>query len=100
MCEPLPGSGFWEDLADNPCARGGRLYRGSRADKVWTADDEGNFLAKAPPSHLQLPPMLAIWTGQRQGDLLRPGWSAYDGRHIRLQESKTGARVVIPSALR
>ena len=23
----------------NPCARGGRLYRGSRVDKIWTADD-------------------------------------------------------------
>src|SRR5262245_35996985 len=57
-------------ISANPCARGGRLYRGSRADKVWTSDDEANFLAKAPP-HLHLPLMLAIWTGQRQGDLLR-----------------------------
>jgi len=54
-----------------------------------------NFLAKAP-THLHLPLMLAIWTGQRQGDLLRLGWSAYDGKHIRLRQSKTGARVVIP----
>ena len=23
----------------NPCARGGRLYRGSRVDRIWTADD-------------------------------------------------------------
>jgi integrase len=40
--------------------------------------------------------MLAIWTGQRQGDLLRLTWKAYDGKHIRLRQSKTGARVVIP----
>ena len=40
--------------------------------------------------------MLALWTGQRQGDLLRLPWSAYDGTHIRLRQSKTGARVVIP----
>jgi integrase len=64
----------WADdrglVAANPCAKGGRRYRGSRADKVWTADDEANFLAKAP-THLHLPLMLAIWTGQRQGDLLR-----------------------------
>jgi integrase len=82
-------------VAANPCARGGRLYRGSRADRVWTADDEANFLAKAP-AHLHLPLMLAIWTGQRQGDLLRLTWKAYDGKHIRLRQSKTGARVVIP----
>ena len=79
----------------NPCARGGRLYRGSRADRIWTADDEAAFL-KSAPAHFHLPLLLALWTGQRQGDLLRLPWSAYDGTHIRLRQSKTGARVVIP----
>lgn len=79
----------------NPCEKGGRVYRGSRADKVWTADDEAAFLKSAPP-HLHLPLVLALWTGQRQGDLLRLPWSAYDGTHIRLRQSKTGARVSIP----
>jgi hypothetical protein len=65
-------------IAANPCEKGGRLYRGSRADKVWTADDEAAFLARAP-AHLHLPLLLALWTGQRQGDLLRLPWSAYDG---------------------
>jgi len=40
--------------------------------------------------------LLALWTGQRQGDLLRLPWSAYDGTHIRLKQSKTGCRVAIP----
>jgi integrase len=79
----------------NPCERGGRLYRGSRAEKIWTADDEALFFKHAPV-HLHLPLLLALWTGQRQGDLLRLSWSAYDGTHIRLRQSKTGARVVIP----
>jgi integrase len=79
----------------NPCEKGGRLYRGSRADKIWTHDDEALFLSRAP-QHLHLPLLLALWTGQRQGDLLRLPWSAYDGTHIRLRQSKTGARVVIP----
>ena len=78
----------------NPCARGGRLYRGSRAEKIWTADDEATFLRSAP-AHLHLPLLLALWTGQRQGDLLRLPWSAYDGTHIRLRQGKTGARVVV-----
>jgi integrase len=81
-------------LAANPCARGGRLYRGSRAEKVWTAADEAAFLERAP-AHLHLPLLLALWTGQRQGDLLRLPWSAYDGKHIRLRQSKGGVRVVI-----
>ncbi|WP_265519087.1 tyrosine-type recombinase/integrase [Nitratireductor luteus] len=79
----------------NPCEKGGRLYRGSRADKVWTQDDEAAFLASAP-RHLHLPLLLALWTGQRQGDLLRLAWTQYDGRVVRLRQSKTGTRVVIP----
>jgi len=82
-------------IAANPCEKGGRLYHGSRAEKVWTADAEALFIDRAP-AHLHLPLILALWTGQRQGDLLRLPWSAYDGSHIRLRQSKTGARVVVP----
>jgi len=82
-------------VMSNPCEKGGRLYHGSRAEKVWTADDEALFIDRAP-THLHLPLILALWTGQRQGDLLRLPWSAYDGTHIRLRQSKTGTRVVIP----
>jgi integrase len=79
----------------NPCTRGGRLHRATRRDNIWRAEDEAAFLAAAAP-HLHLPLVLALWTGQRQGDLLRLPWSAYDGKHIRLRQSKTGARVLIP----
>jgi integrase len=81
-------------IAANPCERGGRLYRGSRAEKIWTAADEAAFLERAPV-HLRMPLLLALWTGQRQGDLLRLPWSAYDGKHIRLRQSKTGRPVAI-----
>src|SRR5215468_7928071 len=86
-------------VAANPCERGGRLYRASRSDKIWTEADETAFLTKAP-KHLNLPLVLALWTGQRQGDLLRLPWSAYDGSHIRLRQGKTGARVIIPVGAR
>jgi integrase len=79
----------------NPCERGGRVYHGTRVDFVWSTDDEAAFLEHAPV-HLQLPLLLALWTGQRQGDLLRLPWSAYDGTHIRLRQGKTGTRVIIP----
>ena len=85
-------------VAANPCTHGGRLHRVTRRDKIWTADDEAAFLRHAAP-HLHLPLLLALWTGQRQGDLLRLPWSAYNGTHIRLRQSKTGARVVIPVGL-
>ena len=79
----------------NPCERGGRIYSGSRAEKIWSDHQEAAFLSSAP-AHLHLPLLLALWTGQRQGDLLRLPWSAYNGTHIRLRQSKTGARVIIP----
>ena len=83
-------------VAANPCERGGRFYRGGgRAEKIWTDADETAFLRRAP-AHLHLPLLLALWTGQRQGDLLRLPWSGYDGKHVRLRQRKTGARVVIP----
>jgi integrase len=82
-------------IGTNPCERGGRLYNSGRSEKIWTDDDEATFLRSAP-SHLHLPLLLALWTGQRQGDLLRLPWSAYNGSHIRLRQSKGGKRVVIP----
>ena len=84
-------------ITHNPCTRAGRLYRSTRIEKIWTHDDESAFLRSAP-AHLHLPLLLALWTGQRQGDLLRLPWSAYDGTHIRLKQSKTGARITIPVA--
>lgn len=82
-------------VASNPCVRVGRVYRGSRAEKVWTVEDENRFRLHAS-KQLGLALTLALWTGQRQGDLLRLPWSAYDGKHIRLRQSKTGVRVQIP----
>jgi integrase len=83
----------WIDT--NPCEKGGRLYDQSRRDKIWMLEDELAFLERAP-RHLHLALTLALWTGQRQGDLLKLTWSAYDGNKIILQQSKSGARVVIP----
>lgn len=80
----------------NPCLKGGRLYSETRADKVWTDEDEANLRRHASPA-LQLALTLALWTGQRQGDLLRLTWFNYDGRCIRLQQGKTKVRVVIPA---
>lgn len=79
----------------NPCKDGGRLYRGTRKDHVWSDADEAAFLAHAP-AHLHLALTLALWTGQRQGDLLALTWMQYDGAAIRLKQGKTGAYVYIP----
>jgi integrase len=84
-------------IATNPCAKGGKLYHGTRVNKIWSDEDVTRFLRIAPPS-LRLAMLLAINTGQRQGDLLRLPWSAYNGTQIRLRQRKTGAYVSIPVA--
>jgi integrase len=83
-------------ISVNPCERGGRLYTGSRRDRIWSEQNLASLLSIAP-KEIQLALMLAIWTGQRQGDLLRLPWSAFDGTHIRFQQSKTGRRIVMPA---
>lgn len=80
----------------NPCAKVRKLYDGSRAEIVWTDDDEAKFLEKTSPE-IQLAYLMAVWTGQRQGDLLRLTWTAYDGQFIRLKQSKTGMHIAIPA---
>ena len=66
-------------IATNPCAEGGKLYHGTRVDKVWSDEEVGRFFDVAPP-RLALALLLAINTGQRQGDLLKLPWSSYDGK--------------------
>lgn len=79
----------------NPLEKPGRVYRANRADSIWTEADEAAFQKAAPP-HLALAQIIAAETGQRQGDLLKMTWAAYDGASIRLKQSKRGRRVVVP----
>ncbi|MBB5054849.1 integrase [Afipia massiliensis] len=82
-------------IETNPCERGGRLYVADRTEKLWGETEIAALLAVAP-AEIELALVLALWTGQRQGDLLRLPWSAYDGSHIRLRQSKTGRRMTLP----
>jgi integrase len=82
-------------ISVNVCERGGRLYEADRAEKIWTADHIKAFCAVAS-AELQAALLLALWTGQRQGDLLRLSWVNYDGVHLRLRQSKGKKRVTIP----
>ena len=50
----------------NPFLRGGQLYHGTRADKVWTDEQQLQFQTSAPKK-LHLPFMMGVWLGQRQG---------------------------------
>lgn len=77
-------------------ARGtAKLYVSDRADRIWLPADEESFRNVASVE-LQLALTLAVNTGQREGDLLRLTWSAYDGNALTLKQSKTGATVWVP----
>jgi integrase len=84
-------------ITKNPCSGGGKLYHGTRIHKIWHDEEVSRFLRTAPP-YLQLAMLLATNTGQRQGDLLRLPWSAYDGKEIKLRQRKTGVYAPIPVA--
>lgn len=64
---------------------------------AWTPADAALALAHLPEP-LRRAVVLALYTGQRRGDLIRMAWSAYDGSRIRLVQEKTGGPLVIPAA--
>lgn len=82
-------------VSRNQCEKPKRLHRGSRVDIIWQEEDISAFLAAAP-QHVALPFVIALETGQRQSDVLHMTWAQYDGVAIRLQQKKTGKRLVVP----
>ncbi|MGV2136935.1 tyrosine-type recombinase/integrase [Agrobacterium sp. 16-2014-1-2a] len=82
-------------ISVNIAERGGRLYRSTRRDQTWADADVAAFEAVAPV-YMRLAIQLALWTGQRKGDLLRLSWRDFDGTNLRFTQSKTKARVLVP----
>jgi integrase len=64
-----------------------RLYHADRSEIIWLPEHVAAFMAVAP-IEMQRAMILALHTGQRQGDLLRLPWSAYDGASITLRQGK------------
>lgn len=83
-----------EMITRHPLEKVGKLSDGTRRDEIWTDAQIEAFHKHAHPK-LRLAMELARWTGQRQGDLLRLTWNAYDGTHISLRQGKTGRFVRI-----
>jgi site-specific recombinase XerC len=64
-----------------------RLYHVDRSEIIWLPEHIAAFM-KVAPIELQRALILALHTGQREGDLLRLPWSAYKGEHIELRQGK------------
>lgn len=71
-----------------------KAYKGDRSDKIWLPEHVDAFMAVAGPE-MKLALVLALHTGQRQGDLRRLAWGNYDGTHLRLTQQKTKRHVTI-----
>ena len=82
-------------IEHNHLARPGRVYKANRAERIWRDEDVEAFLRVAP-KEIQHAMVLALETGQRQGDLLRLSWTAFDGHTITLRQQKTGRPVSFP----
>lgn len=72
-----------------------RLHHADRSDMIWLPEHIDAFMAVAP-IELQRALILALHTGQRQGDLLRLAWNNYDNGFLSLRQGKTGTKVEIP----
>jgi integrase len=70
-----------------------RIYYSDRAELIWKPEDVAAFMAVAP-LELQRAMILALHTGQRQGDLLKLAWTNYDGQVITLRQGKSRRRGV------
>lgn len=76
----------------SPCAGIKRLDGGHLP--AWTQEEAEQAIAELSEP-LRRAVILALYTGQRRGDLIALPWSAYDGRTIRLKQEKTGEDLVI-----
>lgn len=79
-------------LSINHAMRMGKLYRSNRSGKIWEKHEIDALLVAAHET-VRWVFLLALDTGQRQGDLLKMAWTAYDGEGITLRQSK-GKRIV------
>lgn len=86
-------------LAHNHSTRPKKVYRADRSDKLWLSADLGAFNAVAS-DEMKLALALALWTGQRQADLLKLGWSSYDGERLSFRQGKRRRKVDMRAPLR
>lgn len=81
----------------NPLERVPKLHKGSRKDSIWMPSQLAAMLKDGAP-HIVNVVNMALWTMQRQGDILTMPTIAYDDGRLWITQGKTGARVRIRPA--
>jgi integrase len=80
---------------DNPAIGIKKLKMGP-GYQPWPDDAVATFLDSAPPM-MALALKIALYTGQREGDVLAMTWHDYNGENIQLVQNKTGTKLTIPA---
>lgn len=86
-----------EIILRNPLERVERLHEGSRRDIIWSEEQLSTLLICAAP-HIRNVAQIALWTMQRQADVLTMATLAFDGERVSIKQGKTGARVRVIAA--
>jgi integrase len=81
----------------NPLERAGKLHNATRKDDVWLPWQIDKMLTEGAP-HIANVVKVALWTMQRQSDVLGLTTMAYDDGRLWITQGKTGARVMIRPA--
>lgn len=84
------------ELDVNPAAKF-RSFPLAKREQVWS-DAEIDRFAHVADTPIRLALQLAIWTGQRQGDVLRMQWGMIKDGWIELRQGKTKTLLAIPIA--
>lgn len=86
-----------EIVAKNPLEKPGKLHTGNRKDAIWMPAQLAKLFAEGAP-HIVDVAKVALWTMQRQGDVLTLPTIAYDDGRLWIVQGKTGARVKVRPA--
>lgn len=86
-----------EIVMRNPLERTPKLHKSSRKDLIWMPSQLARMLKDGAP-HIVNVVNMALWTMQRQGDVLTMPTIAYDDGRLWITQGKTGARVRVRPA--
>lgn len=86
-----------EIILRNPLERVERLHEGTRRDIIWSDEQLTALLTQAAP-HIRNVAQIALWTMQRQADILTMPTLSFDGERVSIKQGKTGARVRVVAA--
>jgi integrase len=90
-----------EMIDHHPLKDVNKLYSGSRKDIIWT-DADIQKLKDLGNDKITQALILGLWTGARQGSLLKLRWNAYDGQTLFIEhpKTKTFTRVKVSAELK